>query len=292
VDISRKEYDLGLVHRTCIGKEGFMRGRRYSQPLGNCVWLAIPILVGSHTFLAETVKPSPATAIAAMMQGPALQNATISTMPSEAQGDLLMVNGNYVAAIEAYRQSSLRSAATWNKIGVAYHHLFALEEARKNYQMALTLNPRYPDALNNLAAVYQGERNYKKAEKTYKRALKYGPDSAVAYRNLGTAYFSEGNYKEGAKAYRKAVELNPNSFDADRTEVMEEKLSRRQRVAISYSLAKAYAMAGKNELALIYLRKAMDAGFNDRRLLMEDKEFTQLRATPEFQQLIVAQHLD
>jgi tetratricopeptide (TPR) repeat protein len=269
-----------------------MRGRRYSQPLGNCVWLAIPLLVGSHTFLAETVKPSPATAIAAMMQGPALQNATISTMPSEAQGDLLMVNGNYVAAIEAYRQSSLRSAATWNKIGVAYHHLFALEEARKNYQMALTLNPRYPDALNNLAAVYQGERNYKKAEKTYKRALKYGPDSAVAYRNLGTAYFSEGNYKEGAKAYRKAVELNPNSFDADRTEVMEEKLSRRQRVAISYSLAKDYAMAGKNELALIYLRKAMDAGFNDRRLLMEDKEFTQLRATPEFQQLIVAQHLD
>ena len=48
-----------------------------------------------------------------------------------------MINGNYVAAIEAYRQSSLRSAATWNKIGIAYHHLFALEEARKNYQRRL-----------------------------------------------------------------------------------------------------------------------------------------------------------
>ncbi len=269
-----------------------MRGRRYSQPLGNCVWLAIPILVGSHTFLAETVRPSPATAIAAMMESPDPQNATISTMPSEAQGDLLMVNGNYVAAIEAYRQSSLRSAATWNKIGVAYHHLFALEEARKNYQMALTLNPRYPDALNNLAAVYHGERKYKKAEKTYKRALKYGPNSAVTYRNLGTAYFSEGNYKEGAKAYQKALELNPNSFDPDQTQIIEEKISRRQRIAISYCLAKAYAMAGKNEQALIYLRKAMDAGFNDRRLLMEDKEFAQLRTTPEFHQLIVAQHLD
>jgi tetratricopeptide (TPR) repeat protein len=254
-----------------------MKRRRDSQFLGNCVWLAISILAGSHTFLAETLKPSP---------------ATLSTMPLEAQGDLLMVNGDYVAAIEAYRQSTLRSAATWNKIGVAYHHLFALEEARKNYQMALTLNPRYPDALNNLAAVYDGEHNYKKAEKTYKRALKYGPDSAVAYRNLGTAYFSEGNYKEGAKAYRKALELNPNSFDPDQTEVKEEKISRRQRVAISYCLAKAYAMAGKNEEALISLRKAMDAGFNDRRLLMEDKEFAQLRTTPEFQQLIVAHHLD
>jgi tetratricopeptide (TPR) repeat protein len=158
--------------------------------------------------------------------------------------------------------------------------------------MALTLNPRYPDALNNLAAVYHGERKYKKAEKTYKRALKYGPNSAVTYRNLGTAYFSEGNYKEGTKAYQKALELNPNSFDPDQTEVIEEKISHRQRVAISYCLAKAYAMAGKNEQALIYLRKAMDAGFNDRRLLMEDKEFAQLRTTPEFHQLIVAQHLD
>jgi tetratricopeptide (TPR) repeat protein len=269
-----------------------MRGRRYSQPLGNCIWLAIPILLGSHTFFAETVRQSPATAIAAMTESPDPENATVSTMPSEAQGDLLMVKGNYVAAIEAYRQSSLRSAATWNKIGVAYHHLFALEEARKSYQMALTLNPRYPDALNNLAAVYHGERQYKRAEKTYKRALKYGPNSAVTYRNLGTAYFSEGNYKEGAKAYRKALELNPNSFDPDQTEVIEEKISHRQRVAISYCLAKAYAIAGKNEQALIYLRKAMDAGFNDRRLLMEDKEFAPLRTTPEFRQLIVAQHLD
>lgn len=266
--------------------------RRYSQSLGNCVWFAILILVGSHAFLAETVKPSPATAIAAMIQSPDPQSTTISTMRSEARGDLLMANGNYVAAIEAYRQSSLRSAATWNKIGVAYHHLFALEEARKNYQMALTLNPRYPDALNNLAAVYQGERKYKKAEKTYKRALKYGPNSAVTYRNLGTDYFSEGKSKEGAKAYQKALELNPNSFDPDQTEVIEQKISPRQRVAISYCLAKAYAMAGKNEEALIYLRKAMDAGFNDRRLLMEDKGFAQLRTTPEFHQLIAMQHLN
>ena len=171
-----------------------------------------------------------------------------------------MINGNYVSAIEAYRQSSLQSAATWNKIGIAYHHLFALEEARKNYQRALALNPRYPDALNNLAAVYDGERKYKKAEKTYKRALKYGPNSAVTYRNLGTAYFSDGNYKEGAKAYRKALELNPNSFDPDQTEVKEERISRYQRVAINYCLAKTYAMTGNNVQALICLRKALDAG--------------------------------
>jgi len=274
--------------RPALGKGGFMRYRRCRQSLGTCVWLAIPILAGSHTFLAETPKPWPARATAATTQS----NATVSKMSPETQGDLLMINGNYVSAIEAYRQSSLQSAATWNKIGIAYHHLFALEEARKNYQRALALNPRYPDALNNLAAVYDGERKYKKAEKTYKMALKYGPNSAVIYRNLGTAYFSEGNYKEGAKAYRKALELNPNSFDPDQTEVKEERISRYQRVAINYCLAKTYAMTGNNVQALICLRKALDAGFNNRRLLMEDKGFAQLRTTPEFQQLVAAHHLD
>jgi tetratricopeptide (TPR) repeat protein len=269
-----------------------MRYRRHRQSLGNCVWLAILILVGSRTFLAETRKPSPQTPPADMREGINLQNPAVSTMPPEAQGDRLMMSENYVAAIDAYRRSSPPSAAVWNKIGVAYHHLFALEEARKNYRRALRLNPRFPDALNNLAAVYQGERKYRKAEKTYKKALKYGPDSAVTYRNLGTAYFSERNYKEGAEAYRKALELNPNSFDPDQTEVKEERISPRQRIAIDYCLAKAYAMTGKNVEALIYLRKAMDAGFDNRRLLMEDKEFAPLRTTPEFHKLIAARHLN
>jgi tetratricopeptide (TPR) repeat protein len=260
-----------------------MRYGRYRHFSGNCVWFAIAILVGTRPFHAETVKP-------ATMQGKCL--ATLTRVSPEAQGDLLMISGNYVAAIKAYRQSSLPSAASWNKIGIAYHHLFALEEARKNYQRALALNPRYPDALNNLAAVYDGEHKYKKAEKTYKTALKYGPNSAVTYRNLGTAYFSEGKYEEGAKAYRKALELNPNSFEPDQTEVKEEKISRYQRVAIDYCLAKAYAMAGKNLQALLCLRKALEAGFHDRRLLMDDKEFAQLRTTPEFQQLIAAHPLD
>jgi tetratricopeptide (TPR) repeat protein len=269
-----------------------MRGHRYNQPSGKCVLLAIPMLMGSHPLLAGTVKPWPTTVPAAMMRSAHPQNSNTSTTPAEVQGDLHMANGDYAAAIAAYQRSSLRSAAIWNKIGVAYHHLFALEEARKYYQRALRLDPRYPDALNNLAAVYHGEGKYKKAEKTYKRALKYRPNSAVTYRNLGTAYFSDGNYKEGANAYQKALELNPNSFDPDQTEVIEEKFSRRRRVAVNYCLAKAYALAGKDEQALVYLRKALDAGFNDRRLLMEDKGFAQLRTTPEFQQLIIGQHPD
>ena len=175
-------------------------------------------------------------------------------------------------------------------MGIAYHHLFALEEARKHYLMAITLNPRYAEALNNLAAVYHGQHNYKQAEKTYKKALKYAPDSAVTYSNLGTAYLSDSKYKLGAQAYQKALLLNPHVFEPKQAQLIDESGSRTQRAACNYYLAKTYASAGNNEQAITFLRRAMEAGFTDRRRLMEDSDFTQLRGTPEFQQLMEQMH--
>ncbi len=182
------------------------------------------------------------------------------------------------------------SAVLWNKIGVAYHHMFALEQARKYYQLALSMNPNYPDALNNLAAVYHGQHEYKQAERTYKRALKYAPSSAITYCNLGTAYFADEKYKPGMEAYHKALALNPHIFDASQVQIVQETSTRRQLVAVNYYLAKTYATEGKMEEALTYLRRALEAGFHDRKQLMKDKEFASLRATPEFHQLMVEQN--
>jgi tetratricopeptide (TPR) repeat protein len=243
----------------------------------------LTFVVCIHTTFAATPNTSPsATEVAVPPPSAALS--------PEIQGDLLMVHRSYAAAIEAYERESQRSAKLWNKIGVAYHHMFALEQARKYYQMALAMNPNYPEALNNLAAVYHGQHDYKQAERTYKLALKYAPGAAVTYCNLGTAYFAEEKYKPGMEAYRKALALNPNIFDPGQTQVVQETTSRRQLVAVNYYLAKTYATAGKMQEALVYLRKALEAGFNDRKQLMKDKEFAALRSTPEFHQLMVEEN--
>ena len=95
----------------------------------------------------------------------------LQQIPVEQKADILMARGEYAAAIVAYRQSNLKSAIVWNNIGMAYHHLFALEEARKAYEQALTINPRFAPASNNLAAVYYGQHDYRDAEHWYKRSL-------------------------------------------------------------------------------------------------------------------------
>jgi tetratricopeptide (TPR) repeat protein len=213
-------------------------------------------------------------------------------VPAQTKADILMARGEYAAAISAYQQSDLKSALVWNSIGMAYHHLYALEEARKAYQHALTINPRFAPAANNLAAVYYGQHDFKEAEHWYKRALKHTSESAVIYCNLGTAYFGEENYKKGLKMYQKAFSIDEQVFAPDQSKMVEGGGSREQRVAINYYIAETFASAGKQEQALFYLRKAMDEGFKDRKRLDEDKDFASLRTTPQFQELLNQENLN
>jgi tetratricopeptide (TPR) repeat protein len=216
------------------------------------------------------------------------QRKTLSyqPVPAEMKADILMARGEYAAAIVAYQEGNLKSAIVWNNIGMAYHHMFALDEARKAYQTALAINPRFAPASNNLAAVYYGQHDFRDAEHFYKRALKHTQESAVIFCNLGTAYFAQGKYKQGMKAYRKAFEIDESVFAPDRAAMIEAGSSREQRIAMNYFVAATYARAGKQDKALIYLRKAMDEGFRDRKRLIEDKDFATLRTTPEFQHLM------
>jgi tetratricopeptide (TPR) repeat protein len=210
----------------------------------------------------------------------------------EQQGDLYMARRQYVAAIGAYQHAQLQKSITWTKIGVAYHHLFAMDEAMKAYEMALRLDSHNADALNNIGAVYHGRRDYRKAVKSYKKALKYKPRSAAIYCNLGTTYFADRKYKDAEKAYGHAFAIDPNAFNHDTHAAIDEGSTKEARIAQNYYLARTFARAGQTDQALVYLRKAFNEGFNDSRRLKDEQDFAMLRTTLEFKQLIAAQKLN
>jgi tetratricopeptide (TPR) repeat protein len=210
----------------------------------------------------------------------------------EMQGDLYMARREYVSAIGAYQHAELQKSLTWTKIGVAYHHLFAMDEAMKAYQMALRLDSHNADALNNIGAVYHAKRDYRAAAKYYKKALKYKPRSAAVYCNLGTTYFADHKYKDAEKAYGHAFALDPNAFNHDANASIDEGSTKEERIAQNYYLARAFARAGQRDQALFYLRKAFDEGFHDRRKLKDEQDFAMLRTTLEFKQLMAEQKLD
>ena len=210
---------------------------------------------------------------------------------AEIRGDAQLDKQNYEAAIEAYRQAPNDSAVLSNKIGIAYHHLLAIDKARAGYEHALKLQPDFAPALNNLGAVLYDMKEYRQAEKLYRRAIKSKPDFAVAYVNLGTAYFAEKKFKKGSEAYHAGFVIDPSAFRQNPMQTIPEQSSARERAQQEYCLAELFARAGKADLAIEHLRKALNDGFSDRKFLMQDQELAALRDTPQFAQFATDQRL-
>jgi tetratricopeptide (TPR) repeat protein len=223
------------------------------------------------------------------LPSPAVQLDIYSVDP-ETLGDLMMVHQRFLAAIEAYQRAPKDSAVIWNKLGIAYQHMYALDIAKLQYEKALSLDPKYPEALNNLGTVYYGQQDYHKAESYYQKAIRLKPTCASFYSNLGTAYFADHNYKHGMEAYRKAFTLDPEIFISDSMERVAELGPLEEQVALNYALARMYAQAGMVDAAIHCLRLAIVSGFNDTKKLMEDKDFAALRMTPQFRLLMTEEH--
>src|SRR5437870_9748532 len=91
-----------------------------------------------------------------MLAGP---SATVGEMPKpvlspETRGDIYMARKMYREAIETFRQGPPKDPVLLNKVGIAYHQLTQLDDAKKSYEQALKLKPDYIEAMNNLGTVY------------------------------------------------------------------------------------------------------------------------------------------
>ena len=247
---------------------------------------------GGQTSPATTTQPAP------------------EPLTPEKRADIYMARKMYREAIDTYRQveADLRAklpkrkprkddgsyqrtaqhlAVILNKIGIAFHQLHELDTAKRYYEEAVKLNPRYAEAINNIGTVHYAQKSYRRAIGQYKKALKISPNSASIYSNLGTAYFARKNYDEASKAYAKALELDPDVFEHRSSYgVLLQERNVEERARFHYYLAKVYAKAGMNERALLYIRKALEEGFKDRKKFMEEPEFAGLRDLPEFQELM------
>jgi tetratricopeptide (TPR) repeat protein len=208
----------------------------------------------------------------------------------ELRGDIFMAKKQYREAIEAFRLGSPKDPVLLNKTGIAYHQMLQLDQALKSYQEAVHFKKDYQEAINNIGTVYYARKSYRRSITYYERALKASPQSArsaAIYNNLGTALFARKQYKQAADAFQTALSLDPDVFEHSSSYgVMLEERSVQERAKYHYYLAKLYAKNGRNELALLYLRKSLEEGLKERKQLQTDPEFATLRDTKEFKDLL------
>ena len=228
--------------------------------------------------------PATAWADISNLQEPAVPKKELSL---EDRGDIFMARKMFREAIETYLKTEPMTAVVLNKTGIAYQQQNDLESAKKYYGRTTKAEPQYAEATNNLGTVYYAQKSYSRAIRYYKRALRLRPRSASILSNLGTAWFARRNYKQAFETYQQALEIDPQVFEKHGNQgVLLEERDIEERAKFNYYMARLYAKRGMNELALQYIRKALEGGFKDKKKFREEEDFTALRKLPEFDELM------
>ncbi len=136
--------------------------------------------------------------------------------------------------------TSPNSSIAHGSLGRAYQDLGQLEEAIREYKMAIEIFPNNYKAYYNLGVLYDRQGALKEAVANYKSTIAINPAFINARFNLGNIYHNKGLLEEAIHQYRKVTELDPADFEA------------------RSNLGVAYARQGKLDLAIAQWKKVLE----------------------------------
>ena len=119
---------------------------------------------------------------------------------------------NFEEAIAEYDQAIQlypKFPEAYNNRGAIFFHLGQFERAVEDFDAALGLDEQYPGAYNNRGVAYTRLGEFDRAIQDYTKAILYAPHYAEAYHNRGTAYYNQGELELALKDLRDAITLDP-----------------------------------------------------------------------------------
>jgi len=102
----------------------------------------------------------------------------------------------------------------YNIIGVCLKSIGKLNDAIKNFDIALKLKPDFFEVNYNLGLTQHQLGNTLSAVENYKIVLKHKPDHAEVHANLGNALQALGQVQNAISSYEKAIEIKPTMAEA------------------------------------------------------------------------------
>ena len=99
-----------------------------------------------------------------------------------------------------------------HQTAVVLRNLGEYQLSLKYFERALALQPKYPEARNNLGTLYLVMGKWDKAIACFKEAVSdiiYNSPQ-FAYNNMGYAYFKKGDYDKAIESYKLALRSSPS----------------------------------------------------------------------------------
>jgi len=121
--------------------------------------------------------------------------------------------GNYIKAIEAYKQAiriDPNDAGAYNNLGLAYNSLGLYKDVIEAYKQAIRIDPDLVEPYNNLGRAYANLGLYKDAIEAFKQAIRIDPDRANSHFFLGLTYLLIGDKSSALNEYKILKNLDIN----------------------------------------------------------------------------------
>lgn len=189
---------------------------------------------------------------------------------------------------------------------LSYHRLFA--EAETEFDAALKLDPTLYEAAYYYGRTLQAEGKHAGSVEMYERAVALRPDDYQALSFVTMAYQAIGDDKKMLESARRMVEaaehalsLNPGDSralylgassleqlgDSTRAQEWAERALQLdpQHPVMLYNIACFHSVAGRVDIALDHLERAMELGFHHRDWVMSDSDLAAVRAHPRFKEM-------
>ena len=195
--------------------------------------------------------------------------------------------------------------------GIAVSLSKNFDEAKREFETAITLDPKHFEAVSWFARMHLSQGNYDEVVRLFDRAIALRPEDyeiprlqSQALKSLGRNTEAEAANRRSAKLVEQHLELNPDDARAlifgsiagavfnDPGRAMEYAM---RAMAVDpddpmllYNVACTYGMLGKTEECLYALEQAVSKGWGDKAWLEHDSDLDSIRSEPRYLALLKA----
>lgn len=151
--------------------------------------------------------------------GLAMAGGALKMLPNSSVGHvgLYCNQQQYEQAIKDYDkviELNPNDANAYLNRGNAYGNLGQYDQAIKNYDKAIELNPNDANAYVGRSNAYYHLGQKERAIQDSNKVIELDPNNDMAYNNRGWGYFELGQYDQAIQYFDKALELNPDNEEA------------------------------------------------------------------------------
>jgi tetratricopeptide (TPR) repeat protein len=203
--------------------------------------------------------------------------------PAELQiaADVLRARRLPEDALDFYRAALDRGGSQvvlFNRIGVTELELRRPIAAQAAFKQVLALDARNAESWNNLGAAEYMSGNTKAALADYRKAVKLDRKAAVFHSNLGTALFERQDFEGARVQFATAIKLDPQVFQhSGWAGLQAHVMSSSDRGRFCFEMARLAADNHNDEEVMLWLSRALEAGFDVKGELSDSRELAGYR---------------